>query len=214
MTEEKDYINPYRGESAYYDKNKELSPTTIRRSLYVMDQEVFDGVLEKNVRHLENRYINITQYDSSKALNFYWNKQYKCLPARRITGLLSMRYQDKLKKMYEENIITPKEYIACKCESCENYVPFFKNSSDTKENYRCPICDKYIVHSNSLYNWMRDNSRIKMMLKKEKVELEEDSFKNINQNDKETKIQYFKEDKIFYTTAYEVTHGMLDYINV
>jgi ABC-type uncharacterized transport system substrate-binding protein len=178
-----------------------------KKSMYNMDYALFDGEINKMFIQTDENYINRFSYWSRKGV--MWNingKEVKMCP-RRMTALMTEKYQDKLKRAYELNDKAYKMFDVKKCEACGRYIPHYIDDYNY-EKLKCPVCKEYIIHPYSLGRWLDNNIDIKEILQ---AELDDDEYKKIrglDRNDEYTTITLTNLYRVINTNAFSITHGI------
>jgi hypothetical protein len=195
-------------------RNPIASDQTSRDSLFMLDCDIFGGLIEQSFERVESNYINTTRYNADS--NFIWkidNSQVIMKPLDFIDKLVKEN-QPLLNKRY--NSKEPyRSFGLIKCGAC-GFIDYYDLNDDKVDinNKHCKNCDQFMINPYSLGRWLDKHPDIKESLIKFMLDGDYDKIKVYAKDDTINSILIGNNYGYKVITPFDITHNNINFNDI
>lgn len=183
--------------------NEDTYPT----SLFQLDYEVFDGLIDKMISPDTEHFINHESYRSHRGIGFIINGKPRKMSPYTMVKKITEEHQDILYEKYQKQDKFRNLFIIVKCEACGKFMIRYKEHIDL-EKMKCDFCKEFVHQPFSFGRWLKNHISIKLRM--EDI-LSEEEFKRVcglHKDDSINQILVETGSNPKCVTPLEITHGI------
>ena len=187
------------------------NPYEVPDSLYNLDIEMLDGVINKMFVPDDTNFINEIKATSNRIIQIREDEKVEHIKAKELTKRLTLQLQDKLRKIYFEHPYPVYKgfFSICRCSSCGLFVPCCyedKNPSQIAD-IKCVVCNNTVVNPNSFGYWLDKNRRVGKILERGMTNTDYERIRKLDRNNEIEEIGYFDQfHNYVVSTAFCISH--------
>lgn len=181
---------------------------TYTNSLFQLDYEIFDGLIDKMISPDTECFINHESYRSHRGMGFVINGKYKKISPYQIVKKKTEENQKLLAEKYKNQDKMRQYFLVVKCEACGKYMVRYRDHIDLK-NMKCDFCKEFVHQPFSFGRWLKNHISESLILQEIHSEKEFKRICGLHKDDSLTPILVSTSFGARSVTPLEITHGIV-----
>lgn len=182
---------------------------TDTKSLFQLDYEIFDGLIDKMISPETDYYINHESYRSRRRMGFVINGKYKKISPYQMVKKMTEQNQNLLAEKYRNQDKIMQYFIVVKCEACGKYMVRYREHIDLK-NMKCDFCKEFVHQPFSFGRWLESHVSERDILQEVYDEKEYKRICGLHKDDSLTPILVSTGTSARSVTPLEITRGIVN----
>lgn len=182
---------------------------TDTKSLFQLDYEIFDGLIDKMISPETDCYINHESYRSRRGMGFVINGKYKKISPYQMVKKMTEQNQNLLAEKYRTQDKIMQYFIVVKCEACGKYMVRYREHIDLK-NMKCDFCKEFVHQPFSFGRWLETHVSERDILQEVYDEKEYKRICGLHKDDSLTPILVSTGTSARSVTPLEITRGIVN----
>lgn len=182
---------------------------TYPHSLFQLDYEIFDGLIDKMISPETEYFINHESYRSRRGMGFIINGKQKKVSPYQMVKKVTEENQNLLAGKYRTQDKKRQFFLIVKCEACGKYMIRYREHIDL-ENMKCDFCKEFVHQPFSFGRWLKEHFSERMILEDVYSEEEFKRICSLHKDDSLTPILVSNKIGARSVTPLEITHGIVN----
>lgn len=176
-------------------------------SLFQLDYEIFDGLIDKLISPDTECYINHESYRSRRGIGFVINDKHKKISPYMMVKRVTEENQSMLAEKYKSQDKIRQYFLVVKCEACGKYMVCYREHIDLK-NMKCDFCKEFVHQPFSFGRWLESHVSERDILQEIYDEKEYKRICGLHKDDSLTPILVSTGTSARSVTPLEITRGI------
>lgn len=185
---------------------------TYTNSLFQLDYEIFDGLIDKMISPDTECFINHESYRSHRGMGFIINGKQRKISPYQMVKKVTEKNQNLLREKYESQDKMRQFFQVVKCEACGKYMVRYIDHIDL-ENMKCDFCKEFVHQPFSFGRWLKNHISIRDRLQEIYDEKEYKRICSLHKDDSLTPVLVSTGTSARSVTPLEITHGIYRFID-